>query len=335
LDRSLKMSSAYLSAWRSGRMPHGSLKSDLHHWSADSLGLFLCGEDWTDGQDLSRYLAAIATLEEAISFRAFHPFFVRWIFAGKSARARRAYRYLFDFLEAALARRLALPADGQAPQDILGKLALLHRDADSATPWSHEECVEELISLVAGGTDAMSYTVAQALVLLSLNADVQQAAYEHVRLADDPAPLDPFILNIVRETMRLFPAVPFSSKFSKDRAMDVVGLAVPAGTNVMWMKTAVGRNSTLFRDPHRFAPDRFNADSITGRQAESISSALPFGAGLRHCVGQHLAEELCTRFVTAIVKQFSLSALPEVDVQYVATVSVTPSTVPVALCPRT
>jgi cytochrome P450 len=121
-------------------MRHGSLKSDVHHWSADSLGLFLCGQDWIEGRDLSRYLEAIATLEEAISFRAFHPFFVRWIFPVKSARARRAYRYLFAFLEKALERRLALPNDGHAPQDILGKLAVLQRDSHQTdTPWTHED----------------------------------------------------------------------------------------------------------------------------------------------------------------------------------------------------
>lgn len=53
------------------------------------------------------------------------------------------------------------------------------------------------------------------------------------------------MLNIVRETMCLFPAVPFSSKFSDERAMDVAGMAVPARTNVMWMKAAVGRRNCV------------------------------------------------------------------------------------------
>ncbi|RZL95801.1 MAG: hypothetical protein EOP82_02020 [Variovorax sp.] len=133
LDRPLALSAAYLQGWESGRMLHGNLKSDLHHWSADSLGLFLCGDEWTAGRDLSLYLEAIATLEEAISFRAFHPFFVRWMFPLKSARARRAYRYLFGDLEAALLRRQALPPDGKAPHDALGKLATMCRPANRAS----------------------------------------------------------------------------------------------------------------------------------------------------------------------------------------------------------
>jgi len=43
---------------------------------------------------------------------------------------------------------------------------------------------------------------------------------------------------------------------------------------------------------------------------------------MRHCVGHHLAEELCTRFLTDIVHRFTLQALLEVEVKYLATVSV-------------
>src|ERR1700752_2690179 len=89
-----EVSARYLRTWRSGKTRHGSLKADLHHWSANSLGSFLCGREWEQRPDLSDYLAAIGTLEEAISFRAFHPFFVRWLFPLQAVRTRAAYRYL-------------------------------------------------------------------------------------------------------------------------------------------------------------------------------------------------------------------------------------------------
>jgi cytochrome P450 len=87
------------------------------------------------------------------------------------------------------------------------------------------------------------------------------------------------MLNIVRETMRLFPAVPFSSKFSDDRAMDVAGMAVPARTNVMWMKTAVGQNGAIFQDAKRFAPDRFTPNPMTGRKANQLQAHCHSGQG--------------------------------------------------------
>jgi cytochrome P450 len=336
-----EVSALYLRAWRSGRNLHGSLKADLHHWSANSLGSFLCGEEWEQRSDLSAYLAAIGELEEAISFRAFHPFFVRGLFPVRASRARTAYRYLFDHLEAALERRLQRrlkPGEGEGRrEDALGRLVNLRLDTSGGkASWSHEECVEELISLVAGGTDAMSYTMAQALYLLSRNPDVQNEARARVLQAADAGKSagDLFVLNVLHETMRLFPPVPFSSKISEARSMEVEGINIPARTNVMWMKTAVGLNEVFFADARLFNPCRFAPAPGGGRPAESIASAMPFGAGARHCIGRHQAKYLLTHFLSAVLREFELVPVHDVAVTFSATVSVTPSSVPVRLVPR-
>jgi cytochrome P450 len=176
-----EVSSLYLGFGNSGETRHGSLKADLHHWSANSLGSFLCGEEWEQRPDLSEYLAAIGELEEAISFRAFHPFFVRWLFPVRASRARIAYRYLFDHLEAAVERRLQhrrTPSTGGGVA--AGRAGSAGRPEAGA---SHRQGQLEPRGVcrgvdlaVAGGTDAMSYTLAQALYLLSRNPDVQDQA---------------------------------------------------------------------------------------------------------------------------------------------------------------
>jgi hypothetical protein len=61
---------------------------------------------------------------------------------------------------------------------------------------------------------------------------------------------------------------------------------------------------------------------------------MPFGAGARHCVGRHLAEFLCTRFLSTVLRDFELVPLHDVAVSFSATVSVSPSSVPVRLVPR-
>ncbi|MBR0663905.1 cytochrome P450 [Roseomonas hellenica] len=333
-----EVSALYLGTWKSGETRHGSLKADLHHWSANSLGSFLCGGEWDQRSDLSAYLAAIGELEEAISFRAFHPFFVRWLFPIRASRARVAYRYLFDHLEAVLERRLQRRsrAGGDEARDALGRLVSLKLDPSGGkASWSHEECVEELISLVAGGTDAMSYTMAQALYLLSRNPDVQDEARARLLQAGDAGKRAGglFVLNILHETMRLFPPVPFSSKISETRSMEVEGLSIPARTNVMWMKTAVGLNEAFFADAQLFNPCRFAAEPGSERPAESIGSAMPFGAGARHCIGRHQAEYLLTHFLSMVIREFELVPVHDVAVTFSATVSVTPSSVPVRLVP--
>ena len=311
----------YTGTWRRGLTRHGSLKADLHHWSAHSLGVFLAGKDWAPGEDLARYLDALTTLEEVISTRTFHPFFVRWLLPGQGARANAAYRYLFAFFSDLLARReRAGDEAGGGHEDVLGHLAGLRGR------WSHAERVEELISLVAGGTDAMSSVVAQALVFLSEHPGVQAEA--RIQLTTHAHGAPPLLLHVLGETLRLHPPVPFSSKVAPPGGVVEVGHALPAGTNILWMKTAIGRDAAVFNDPERFDPGRFDRDGA------SMTPALPFGAGPRHCIGRGLAESTCTSMLAAILRGFDIAPEPGVEVTFTATVAVTPSAVPVRLVPR-
>ena len=202
---------------------------------------------------------------------------MHWLFPVRAVRARAAYRYLFGHFESALERRLQRRVkpgvEDEGPRDPLETLVSLKLEPSGGKArWSHGECVEELISLVAGGTDAMSSTLAQALYLLSRNPDVQDEARARVLQAGDPGRSsgDPFVLNVVHETMRLFPAVPFSSKISEARSIEVEGVTIPARTNVMWMKTAVGLNERSSRTPGGLTragslPDQ----AASGRQSPS------------------------------------------------------------------
>jgi hypothetical protein len=96
----------------------------------------------------------------------------------------------------------------------------------------------------------------------------------------------------------------------------------------------VGLNETLFADASRFNPCRFAMRPGGERAAESIATAMPFGAGARHCIGRHQAEYLMTDFLSAVLREFELVPMSDVAVTFSATVSVTPSSVPVRLVPR-
>lgn len=331
LPRIREITAGYVATWRTGRTRHGDLQQDIHHWSVTCLGTYLCGEDWDGEGDMRRYSDALLAIEESISVMAFHPPFVRWPLAGGVRRARAAYRALFEFFADVMARRerrLAMRPRTGEPTDVLGVLVELK--ATAAAQWSQVACVEELISLVLGGTDAMSYTAAQALVLLSRDPAIQAEARREIEASpvpeDDPTFRSSLVMHVLRETLRLFPAVPFSSKVSTG-FVDAMGAEIPAGTNMMWMKTVVGRNPDLFSDPGRFDPRRY----LDGGQ--SIARAMPFGAGARHCIGKVLAEHQCAALLTAVLRELRVEPRDDVKVEYRATVSVVPTSVPVALVP--
>ncbi|MEU8433238.1 cytochrome P450 [Streptomyces sp. NPDC029216] len=329
-----KVSRQYVDKWRSGGESYEGLQSDLRDWSVHGLSAFLFGADWEEPADAHRYHRALAAIEEEVSFRAFHPFFVRWIFPRRRLRVRAAYREVATVLGGVLARR-----EGRAPA-----ACPAHRDRGdlldrvAGAPWSAKDRVEELMSLVLGGADPMSYVVSQALVLLSLDQEVQERARKAAHEAagpgagpDEALGPDPYIRDIVYETLRLFPPVPFSAKFTDRQPVEESGMSIPAGTVIMWMKNEVGRNPNNFREADRFDPDRFSGD---GKENETISNFLPFGAGPRHCVGNRLAEQQCAVLLTEILKNFRIVPVTDVAVEFHSTISVVPSAVPVRLVTR-
>lgn len=332
--RLLAITSDYLETWKKGKFRHSNLKSDLHYWSAHTMGIFLASSDWEKEADLSHYLSSIATLEDEISFRAFHPPFVRWIFFLRNSKSRGAYRYLYRFIQKVFNRRSTRNSKGgvtvEKHFDVLEMLLHLKHKQE----WRESDCIEELISLVAGGTDAVSYTMSQALILLANNPDVQKKAFDYVKniSISQKDYIHPYIKNIIYETMRLYPAVPFSSKRMKQASLDQFGVHIPKNTNLMWMKTAIGKNENLFQVPEQFYPERY--ETSLNPQKQSIKSVLPFGAGIRHCIGSHLAEYLCFNFLTDIIKTFELLPIEGLEIDYKATVSVSPSLVPVRLVCR-
>jgi cytochrome P450 len=310
--------------------------SEIQNWSAHSLGVFLFGNDWDATGELEQYLDATHIIEEEASFRALHPSSVRWLFIRRTLRARAAYRYLYGYLSEIVERRRTRGGgDGQS-KDVLDML-MAASDRECAHPLSRKDVVEEMMSLVLGGTDAMAYTVTQALILLGNHPEIQRdvrcvaekAAESHGTCpeANVNTTATEYVRRIVTETMRMYPAVPFSAKISRRKSVMENGMSVPAGTRIMWMKTAVGRNDRVFSQPEAFKPSRFEGKS----DAVSTAAFLPFGAGARHCVGSRFAEENCVSFLRAVLMALVVEPAEDVEVSYTATISIRPSAIPVTL----
>ncbi|MFG2231555.1 cytochrome P450 [Streptomyces sp. NPDC048723] len=324
------VSTRYVDTWKHVDESYDGLQSDLRDWSVHCLSAYLFGDDWDVQADLHEYHRALGAIEEEVSFRAFHPFFVRWIFPRRLRRVTAAYRQVAAVLGAVMSRReqrvpASCPAH-QRPDDLLNRV--------TQAPWSSEDRVEEMMSLILGGADPMSYVLSQALVMLSLDTHVQEKARKSIEAAspdDGDLNRDPYVRNIVYETLRLFPPVPFSAKFTNERALEERGEKIPPGTVVMWMKNAVGKDPGVFREAGRFNPDRFSTD---GGEHDTINSFLPFGAGPRHCVGNRLAEQQCVVMLTEILRNFQIIPVQHIDVEFHSTISVVPSAVPVRLVPR-
>lgn len=123
----------------------------------------------------------------------------------------------------------------------------------------------------------------------------------------------PYLQAVVRETLRLHPAVPLLVPRCSMEDTNYMDYFIPINTQVFVNAWAIGRDSDTWEDPLCFNPERFLGSSIDykGQDFEFI----PFGSGRRICVGMDLAHRVVHLSLATLLWSFDweldISLIPE------------------------
>lgn len=102
-------------------------------------------------------------------------------------------------------------------------------------------------------------------------------------VTSDDLKLMNYLEKVIKETLRLYPSVPFVGREVSDDDTYYKGVKLPKGLTLTLFLYRIHRNPEFFPDPEKFDPDRF--DHIDGRRPFSY---LAFSAGPRNCIGTFL-----------------------------------------------
>ncbi|KAK8561153.1 hypothetical protein V6N12_048228 [Hibiscus sabdariffa] len=149
------------------------------------------------------------------------------------------------------------------------------------------------LSLALGAVDTNVVTLTWAVSLLLNNRHVLKKAQDeldiHVGKERQVEESDisnlVYLQAIIKETMRLYPAVPLSIPREAMEDCTVAGFHVPAGTRLLVNLWKLQRDPSIWQKPLDFMPERFLSDhaniDVRGQNFEFI----PFGGGRRICPG--------------------------------------------------
>lgn len=114
-----------------------------------------------------------------------------------------------------------------------------------------------------------------------------------------------FLQAIVKETFRLHPPIPFLLPHKCEETVNILGFNVPKNAQVLVNVWAMGRDSTIWKNPNVFIPERFLEHDVNykGNNFELI----PFGAGKRICPGLPLAHRTVHLVVATLIHNFELN----------------------------
>lgn len=160
--------------------------------------------------------------------------------------------------------------------DVLS-LLLCARD-EHGQAMTDAELRDELFTMLGAGHETTATGLAFAFELLLRNPRVLARLREEIEGGEDDSYLDA----VVKETLRLRPVIDAAER-TLTIPRSVAGWELPAGVKVYPGIALVHLREDLYPRAHEFRPERFMDEG-----AESYSW-LPFGGGIRRCIGAALA----------------------------------------------
>ncbi len=218
-------------------------------------------------------------------------------------------------------KRAALALPNTNMQD--GLSALIQAQDEDGTRLTDHEIMGQIGTFYVAGHETTASALTWCLFLLAQHPDI------YAKLAEEFGPLNgnaltpaqadqsPLLDGVIKETLRLFPPLPFVVRTARS-PFTLGGVPFPAGVSVVLSAFVTHRLPEAFPDPAKFLPERWTGFS------PSPYEYIPFGAGSRMCLGAAFAMAEMKTFLPMIIGRFRLTNLPRAKVDYAASIFVAP-----------
>jgi cytochrome P450 len=168
---------------------------------------------------------------------------------------------------------------------------------------------DEIVTLLFAGHETTAQTLTWACYAFGRDAAVEERLHAEVdavlggRVPTlEDLPRLPFVVKVLKETMRLHPPVwTFPRAAVSDDELG--GRRIEAGSLIFPSPLLTHRHPDFWSEPERFDPDRFTE---AAERARPPCAYYPFGAGPRQCLGIHFALQEATVVLASIASRYRL-----------------------------
>ncbi|XP_072541147.1 sterol 26-hydroxylase, mitochondrial-like isoform X1 [Salminus brasiliensis] len=182
---------------------------------------------------------------------------------------------------------------------------------------SKKDVYGSVAELLLAGVDTTSNTMLWALNMLSQNPKTQDTLYQEVvsTIKGDKIPTVedinnmPYLKAVIKETLRMYPVVPINARLLTGSDAIIGGHFFPKKTTFVICHYVICQDEKTFPEPRTFKPERWLRD---GRVRPNPFGSIPFGFGVRGCVGRRIAELEMHLSLARIIKLFEVKSDPKV-----------------------
>jgi cytochrome P450 len=224
-------------------------------------------------------------------------------------RRHRNRKRLHAMLESLILEARRTPGHGN---DLLTHL-MTATDPETGRSMDPIDVRNNLLTFITAGHETTALALTWTFYLLSLHPEIEQRVKDEIAAVTGGGPVRAehiealgFTNQVIQEAMRLYPPAALIVRAAR-RDVVLDGEQVRAGSTVYIPVYAVHRHETLWSDPDRFDPSRFEPEAAKARDR---CSYLPFGAGPRICVGQGFAQMEAAAVLATLLRSFQLELRP-------------------------
>jgi unspecific monooxygenase len=218
---------------------------------------------------------------------------------GKFVRLRDSIDQL---LYAVIAERRSQPDPNRV--DILS--LLMSAKDEQGNSMSDRELRDEMMTMLLAGHETTASAMAWALYWIHHLPEVRDKLLQELNtLGDSPDPTSivrlPYLTAVCNETLRIYPVVLMTFAREVQEPVELLGHSLEPGTLLAGCIYLLHQREDLYPHPKQFRPERF-----LDRQF-SPYEFMPFGAGVRRCIGHALAPFEMKLVLATILSRYQLA----------------------------
>ncbi|MCO1579645.1 cytochrome P450 [Crossiella sp. SN42] len=225
--------------------------------------------------------------------------------------------------------------DGVDHGDLLS-LLLLARDADTGEGMTERQVFDEVINLLTAGIETSALALGWVFHELGRNPEVEARLHAEVdevlggrQVTFADLPRLEYARRVATEALRKSSLWLLMRRANRD--LDLGGLRLRAGDEVIISPYTMHFDSRYFPEPERFDPDRWSPERTA---ALPEGAFIPFGAGIRQCIGNSFAMTELLIAIATVAAGWRLVPVSDRPVRVKFTNAPYPSALPMTAVPR-
>ena len=183
-------------------------------------------------------------------------------------------------------------------------------------PFSDEELLDELITLVVAGFETSANTLNWAWYLLAKHPEVEARVIKEAQeIMPDAGAVNfenatamTYTQQVLEETLRLYPPVWLFTRRSNSED-EIQDFDLPVGTDIYLSPYILHRTDRFWPNPDQFDPDRFAASD----KPKKDRPYFPFSLGPRRCLGEYFSFLEMKIHLALLLPRYRMALLDEGD----------------------